>query len=156
MPNETKLYRLTPSVAEILERVAERKKYSHSPTKAMVLEILVLKAAQEEGIIGEGHPEIAFWQLISMIDGWNLPAHENYTLNVFLKIENLKEAKELWENAIKPDSGKQEDKRKQAVNQRIGRFCGQKYGWDADKEIQLEKGKCEIIQSYTRLKPPSA
>ena len=150
--SETKLYRLAPNITEILEKVAKKMCCSES----MVLERLVIKEAEKSHLIGEKHPETAFWELISMIEGWPLPADKDYTLQVFQKIESTKEALYLYNLAIEPMPGMRADKRKQSVNQRLGRFCGHKYGWETDREVEVDDMICSLIRTYTRVKPATS
>jgi hypothetical protein len=146
------LFRLSPDVVEILGDVAIRKHFS----EAMVIETLVLKEAIEMGVIGANHPETAFWYLINLIEEWALPAQEDYTFLVFKEIASSPDALRLWEQAVTPLPNQRADKRKQYVNQRLGRFCKRFIGWESAEEIQLGKGSINLIQSYTRLKPPCA
>lgn len=148
MPKDT-LYRLSPDIAEILEKVADKKHFS----EAMVLEMLIRKEATAMGIIGAGHPEAAFMYLIEAVEGWGMAAHEDFTLKVFERIKSTPDVMELWEGAITPLPGQRADKRKQYVNQRLGRFCKRLIGWESAEEVQLGKGSIDLISSYTRLKP---
>jgi len=146
--NDNALYRLSPDIAAILGKVAEEKHFS----EAMVLEMLIRKEAIEMKIIGADHPETAFWSLINKIEGWAIPAHEDFILRVFERIASTPDALRLWEQAIKPLPEQRADKRKQSVNQRLGRFCKRLIGWESAEQVQLGKGSIELIQSYTRLK----
>ena len=64
------LLRISPDIAAILHRVAEER---HLP-EAMIVEMLVIKAAIEKGILGADHPEAAFWSLVTVVEGWAIPA----------------------------------------------------------------------------------
>jgi len=150
--NDNALYRLSPDIAVILGNVAEAKHFS----EAMVLEMLICKEAIEMGIIGADHPETAFGSLISVIEGWAIPAHEDFTLRVFERIASTPDIFRLWEQAVTPLPGQRADKRKQSVNQRLGRFCKRLIGWESAEEVQLGKGSIGLIRSYTRLKPFAA
>src|SRR5579859_8020423 len=113
--NENGLFRLSPDIIAILGKVAEKKNF----TETMVLETLVLKEALDMGIVGSHHPEIAFLNLINAIKGWSIQANENFTLNVFERIDSTPEVRRLWEEAVTPLPGQRADKRKQFVNQRL-------------------------------------
>jgi hypothetical protein len=146
------LYRLSPDIAVILVAMASKKRFS----EAMVLEMLVLKEAIDMGIIGPDHPETAYWHLVNLIEGWELPAHEDFTFHVFEKIASTPEALRLWEQAVTALPEQRADKRKQYVNQRLGRLCKRFIGWESAEEVQLGKESIGLIQSYTRLKPATA
>jgi hypothetical protein len=143
------LYRLSPDIAEILGNIAKNKHF----TEAMVLEMLIRQEAINLGIIGVDHPETAFCNLINEVKGWAIPAHEDFTLRVFERIDSTPDVLRLWEQAVEPLPGQRADKRKQSVNQRLGRFCKRLIGWESGEEVQLGKGGIKLIRSYTRLKP---
>jgi hypothetical protein len=143
------LFRLSPDIAVILSKMAEERHF----TEATVLEMLIRKEAIETGIIGADHPEAAFWYLVNVIKGWAIPAHEDFTRRVFEHIDSTPDALRLWEQAVTPLPGQRADKRKQWVNQRLGRFCKRLIGWESAEEVQLGKGSVALIQSFTRLKP---
>jgi len=143
------VYRLSPDIAEILGNVASDKNLSET----MVLENLIRKEAIAMGIIGDDHPEKAFGDLITVVEGWTIPAHADFTLHVFERIASTPEVLRLWENAVAPLPGQRADKRKRSVNQRLGRFCKRLIRWESAEEIQLGKDSIKLIQSYTRLKP---
>jgi hypothetical protein len=136
------LLRLSPDVAAILGNVAEERHFS----EAMVVEMLITKEALERGILGADHPEAAFWSLINLVEGWAIPAQEDFTLRVFERIASTPEALRLWEQTTA-------ENRKKGVNQKIGRFCKSLIGWESAEEIQLGRGSVGLIKSYTRLKP---
>ena len=117
------VYRLSPDIAEILSSLAVAKNLS----EVMVLENLIRKEAITTGIIGDEHPEKAFGDLIGVVEGWAIPAHADFTLHVFERIESMPEVLRLWEKAVAPLSGQRADKRRQSVNQRLGRFCKRLY-----------------------------
>jgi hypothetical protein len=144
------LYRLSPDIAAILGMVAKEKHFS----EAMVLEMLIRKEAIAMGIIDADHPETAFLDLINTIKGWGIPAHEDFTLEVFERVESTPDVLRLWKQAVTPLPGRRGDKRKRYVNQSLGRFCKRLIGWESAQEVQLGKGSVGLIQSYTRLKPP--
>ncbi len=143
------VYRLSPDIAEILSKLALDKNLS----EAMVLENLIRKEAVETKIIGDDHPEKAFGDLITIVEGWAIPAHADFTLHVFERIDSTPEALRLWEKAVVPLPGQRADKRRRSVNQRLGRFCKRLIRWESAEEIQLGKGSTGLIRSYTRLKP---
>ena len=143
------VYRLSPDIAEILSSLAVGKNFS----EVMVLENLIRKEAITTGIIGAEHPEKAFGDLIEVVEGWAIPAHADFTLHVFKRIESMPEVLRLWEKAVAPSPGQRADKRRQSVNQRLGRFCKRLIRWESAEEIQLGKGSVGLIKSYTRLKP---
>jgi hypothetical protein len=149
--NDNALYRLSPDIAAILGDVAKEKHFS----EAMVLEMLIRKEAIEMRIIDANHPETAFWDLINAIEGWAIPAHEDFTLKVFERIASTPDVLRLWEQAVTPLPEQRADKRKRYVNQSLGRFCKRLIGWKSAEEVQLGKGSIGLIQSYTRLKPPA-
>lgn len=147
--NDNALYRLSPDIAVILGKVAEDKHFS----EAMVLEMLVRKEAIAMGIIDADHPETAFSDLINAIRGWAIPAHEDFTLKVFERIDSTPDVLRLWEQAVTPLPGQRADTRRRYINQSLGRFCKRLIGWESAQEVQLGKGSTELIKSYTRLKP---
>jgi hypothetical protein len=143
------VYRLSPDIAGILSSLAAGKNLS----EVMVLESLIRKEAIKTGLIGHDHPETAFGDLIEVVEGWAIPAHADFTLSVFERIESTPEALRLWEKAVAPLPGQNADKRRQSINQRLGRFCKRLIRWESTEEIQLGKGSVGLIKSYTRLKP---
>jgi len=145
------VYRLSPDIAGILSDLAVNKNTS----EVMVLENLIRKEAITTGIIGGDHPEKAYGDLTTVVEEWALPSHADFTLHVFDRIDSTIDVRRLWEKAVTPLPGQQADKRKHSVNQRLGRFCKRLCGWESAEEIQLGKGSTELIQSYTRLKPPT-
>ena len=143
-------YRIVRPIAEILEEIAEEKKQSSS----MVLEMLILKEAINMDILVKGSPDFALYELFNRIDNFNLPAEEKYTFNTFEEIKNT-DALSLYTLAVTPVEGERADKRKQFVNQRIGRFCKKKIGWESDEEVTLPKGSNSLIKGYTKLRDPN-
>jgi hypothetical protein len=143
-------FRLPPEIADLLNKIAQAQGLS----VPMVLEMLVRKEALEQGLIDTGHPEAAFGRLIETIRGWALPAQADFTLSVFKRIESTPDTMALYEQAIVPLQAQRADKRKQAVNQRLGRFCKSLIGWESDEQIPVEKSSVGLIRRYTRLKPP--
>ena len=142
-------YRIVRPIAETLEKVAEEKKQSSS----MVLETLILKEAIDMGIVVQGSPDFALFELFDRIDNFNLPPEEDYTFNTFEKIRNS-DALRFYNLAVTPLDGERADKRKQFVNQRIGRFCKKKIGWESGDEVTLPKGSDALIKGYTKLIQP--
>ena len=96
------LYRLSPDIAAILGMVAKEKHFS----EAMVLEMLIRKEAIAMGIIDADHPETAFLDLINTIKGWGIPAHEDFTLEVFERVESTPDVLRLWKQAVTPLPGR--------------------------------------------------
>ena len=93
--------------------MAEEKHFS----EAMVLEMLIRKKAIEMGIIGPS-VLVSHQRRPSVGDS----AHEDFTLRIFERIASTPDALRLWEQAVTPLPEQQADKRKQSVNQRLGRF----------------------------------
>lgn len=141
-------YRIAKPFAEILERLSDDKKQSSS----MVLEMLVLKVAIDMNIIMKDSPNHALFELFEKIDSFDISPQSDYTLKVFEQIMNT-DAINLWKLSTFPDKDKTANKRKQFVNQRIGRFCKKKIGRDSDVEVTLPKNSKYIIKGYTKLKP---
>jgi hypothetical protein len=137
------LLRISPDIAAILRRVAEER---HLP-EAMVVEMLVIKEAMEKGILGADHPEAAFWSLVTVVEGWAIPAQEHYTREVFSRINSTPEARRLWEQATI-------GKRMKGVNQKLGRFCKFLTGWESAGQVQIRRDSGGLITSYSKLAPP--
>ena len=146
------LFRLSPEVSAVLSQVAAAKNFSEQ----VVLEDLVRKEAIRMGIIQTDHPEAALGELLEAIVQWGEPAHEDFTLRTFERIAATEEALRLWKRAITPLPGQRADKRRQSVNQRLGRFCKRLAGWESAEEKQLGTGSISLIRSFTRLKPPTS
>ena len=146
------LFRLSSESAIILETMAAERHYS----EAMFLEMLIFKEAIAMKVVGAAHRGAAFWRLINEIEGWSIPAQEDFTRKVFERIASEPTTLRLWEQAVVSLTGQPEDKRKQYVNQRLGRFCKRLIGWESAEEVQLGKGSIGLISSFTRLKSPAA
>jgi hypothetical protein len=122
----------------------------------MVLEMLVRNEAIKLGIIDADHPEAAFGRLVNVIRQWVILDRADFTLSVFKRIESTPEILALYERALVPAPDQPAARRKQAVNQRLGRFCKSLTGWDSDEQVPVEKGSVGLIRRYTRLKPRQA
>ena len=146
--NDNTLFRLSSESAIILETMAAERHYS----EAMFLEMLIFREAIAMKVVAADHQEAAFWRLISEIEGWAIPAQEDFTRKVFERIASEPTALRLWEQAVTPMPGQPADKRKQYINQRLGRFCKRLIGWESAEEVQLGKGSIGLISSFTRLK----
>jgi hypothetical protein len=145
------LFRLSPDTASILEKMAAGKGFS----EAMILEQLVRRVARETAVIDADHPEAAFESLLTAIEDMAVHAHPDFTFEVFKRIEAASDIKTRYDQAIVPLPGQSADRRKWHVNQTIGRFCKRICGWESGEQIQVPKGECSLIKTYTRLKPPS-
>jgi hypothetical protein len=151
-PDDNTLFRISVEAAALLETVAKAKRF----TESVMLEQLIRKEAVESGVISPGHPEAAFSELVNEIKQVAPPEHPDFTCQVFEQVKSTPELKELYDKAITPLPSQSADKRRQYVNQCIGRFCKRLIGWQSDEEVTLAKDHGGLIKSYTRLKPPPA
>jgi hypothetical protein len=152
MNPENTLYRISVEAAALLETLAKAKHF----TESMMIEQLIRKEAIETGVISTEHPEAAYSELVNEITKVAPPEHPDFTFQVLEQIKSTPELKELYDKAATPLPSQSADKRRQYVNQSLGRFCKRLIGWESDVEVTLAKDHGGLIKSYTRLKPPPA
>lgn len=144
--------RSTVTRVEIVRRdKAARGTATFRATPASKLPFMRCPLTIRSSISADSHQE-----LVNEIKQVAPPEHPDFTCQVFERIKSTPELKQLDDKATTPLPSQSADKRRQYVNQCIGRFCKRLIGWQSDEEVALAKDRGGLIKSYTRLKPPPA
>jgi hypothetical protein len=146
--------RLDASIADLLPKLAEE----HKLNIALLIEKLVLRDAEDLGLLPKSDPRAALVGLVDEVrqlldDKQNayLAKDPDVTLTVFNMIKQLPRLMRQYEAAISPPKGIRADKRRQFVHQRIGRFIKDHFGLISVEEVTLPRGSDALIRGYTRL-----
>lgn len=125
-------------------------------TPAAVVEELIFKKALELKLLAADDPSIAFLKLLDRTAAYlrSRKSHgEDITLEWFRAIKTTPELLALHATAVRPTRGITEEKRRQYVHQRIGRFVKEHLGFESVREVVLPRDAGELIRSYTKLAP---
>lgn len=143
-------FRIEPAVEAALTKLAA----DANLTKPMMLEKLILDASVGKGFIKRNDPAVILWQLFDWIKYESgVVENQDYTRDVFAKIQSTPKALRFWEDATKHNPGERPEKRRQQINSRIGRFCKRLIDWESGPEVTLAKTAGMLIKGYTRLEP---
>jgi hypothetical protein len=144
--------RLDASIMEMLQRLTLHFRVSDS----FLVERLIVTEAIRVGLMNESHPSACLIRLLDLVamevDRIGANATPDLTRAIAEWIPTNPDAGAAYRGALVP-VGTTPERRRQFVNQRLGRFVKEHSGRVSGEEVTLPRDAGLIIKGYTRLYP---